>query len=295
MSFPVFWLPLLVAHTAAISSEAQAPEAAPQFASAVHALADQGYQVRDLQTRATDGGLELGLVLASEHRAQRLSVRFDEQTGSFSDFAQNASEMPAEERDYLHGPALLEELSLSAPQTVGYDCADFYLDFGASSVSLAEHAFEVEIRSTTRRPGAALSSWLRDLLEEGELVDIRDERRDDGAEVSSEVVFVIDGNEGVSELRVAVDGNGRAQELRLVHSPATEVYKRYEEGDELRRALRSPIESLNFVFGDESDAAEFGAIELEMRFRPESKRPEPSSFRIDVAAFEEMSLAGCGC
>lgn len=293
MTLPAFWLPLLVAHTTAIPPDAPAQREAAQFASAASQLADQGYQLRDLQTRVALEGIEFAIVLADDRSAQSLSVYYNHDTENFSRYTQHAVAMPTEERHYLHGEELLEELSLSAPQRIDFECADYYLDFGLRSVSLAEHAFETELRKTAQRPERALSRWLRALLADGELVDIRDESYDNGATVAPEVVFVVDGSEGVQELRATIDGRGRVQEVRLLHSPATPIYKRYEQGQKLREALRRPIASINFAFSDAEDAGELEAIELDLQFAGEVKNAK--SFRIRSGDFAEAGAGGCGC
>ncbi len=295
MSIPLFWLPFLAAHTAPISPAPLHIDAAPRFAHAFTELADAGYQLRDLHTHMSAKGGEVELVLASDHDAQALSLRFDEGAKTFSEFAQVRTTLPTEARIYQHQAELFDELRLSAPQALGFDCADVYLDFGSRSVSLAEGAFEVQVRSTRKRPGSALSSWLGELLEEGELVEVRDDRYDDGAQVSAEVAFVFDGAEGVQELRVAVDEDGHPTELRLVHSPGTEVFKRYHDSAGLRAGIARPIESLSFVFPEEGAPDQFDAAALELRFAKRGSATRARSMRVDMKAFEALAIDECGC
>ncbi len=131
---------------------------------------------------------------------------------------------------------------------ISYDCADFYLDFGSSSVSLAQDDFSVVLWSSGDRPGEALSQWLADSLAGGELIDIRDERVDDGAAVTDQVIFVADTEEGVEEMTVELASTGAPRYLKLRHRGGPSYFGAHPASAALRAlASKSPIRRLQFL------------------------------------------------
>lgn len=261
MTLPLLCLPLLFAHSASLASgpasshpasSAAKPAAAPAFSEAVTQRAEAGWHLRDVQTTERPEGLVLSLTLAGQRRAERLSLTYDLGEQRFGRFARKPVLVPEEEREYQSESMLFEELSLGPPRAVSYDCADFYLDFGSRAVSLSDAAFEVEVVSTDDRPGAALGAWLSELLAAGELVDVRDERWDDGAEVRAEVVFAIDSDQGPMELRAELSQEGEVIFVSMHHTPGRSIWRRYVHSRELQQVLAKGrgVTRLGFVGGD---------------------------------------------
>jgi hypothetical protein len=291
MSISIYWLPMLLAHSASAGAPqpaAVAPDpvadAAPQWAAAVTQRADAGWHLRDLSSSHDADAIRLSITLASSGRAERMSVQYDLASASFSEFAREKVALPTEERHYDNEQVLFEELSLSAPRAVNIDCADFYLDFGSRSVSFAEDDFVVSLWSTGRRPGARLSTWLVASLKDGQLVDIRDERSDDGAEVRSEVVLVVDSAEGVEEMRVELGPDGAPTYLRLQHTPGNTQWAPHPDGETPRQlAAGAAIEGLRFS-GEDFDHAPELQIDL----------AQDAQVTLDLGAFE-AGEDECGC
>jgi hypothetical protein len=183
---------------------------------------------------------------------------------------------------------LFEEVVLGAPTGIGFDCADFYLEFGASGVSLATHDFVVPLWSETEAPGERLSFWLSQSLRYGTLVDVRDERVDDGAEVKQEVVFVMDGPEGVEEMRVSLGSKGQPVHLELIHSPGTPVWGSYPHGDKLQALVaKSAIAKLSFPASNELLEETSPTVLIEF--------DDSSQFKVRLEELEQEAEGFCGC
>jgi hypothetical protein len=287
MNIVFFWLPVVLAHTTAdpvtVPAKADIP-AAQAWADAVTERADQGWHLRDMATSQDSDGIQISLTLASSDHAELFSLSYQVGESSFAEFGQRAVALPTEARDYLAERTLFEELSTGAPTAISLDCVDFLLDFGTTSVPLAEDDFELPLWSTGRRSGAALSSWLADSLDGGQLIDIRDERVDDGAKVVAQVVFVVQSESGVEEMRVDLSANGAPRHLHLIHSPRSGHWESHPAGEELRSiAAKSAIRKLHF--GDDDMGA---APKLQI------KAGQGAAMALDLAEFSPGEEA-CGC
>jgi hypothetical protein len=288
MSIPAFLIPILLAHSAGQlapepASKAASPAAA-SWAAAITKRADAGWQLRDLSSSHGADGVFLSMTLASARRAERLTVNYDQGSQSFGDFQRERVAVPSEKRRYDNERALFEELSMGAPVAIDFGCADFYLDFGSRSVSLGEDDFRVSLWSTETQPGVALSTWLSSSLEEGELVDIRDERFDNGAEVRAEVVFVVESDSGVEEMRVALGPDGKPAHLQLQHAPAASGWSSHPASARLRQlASDASIQALHFSDEDWPDA---GTLRIELE--------GDSQVELGLGEFEAEE-GECGC
>lgn len=287
MSIPMIWLPIILTQALGTTPEG-AQRAAPEFQAAITARADLGWRVRDLQTVDAEGGIDLSIVMAGQRRAQRISLQYNPETEVFGSFQVETVAMPTEDRVYAQEAILLEELSLGQPLAIEYDCADFYLNFGKTGVSLSDSDFRVQLQSAHKRPGAALSSWMSELLEHGELVDLRDERSDDGADVTQKLVFVLDTEEGLHELEAELGTSGKVLSASLHHTPGIEAWGRYQESPELNSLLSSgrPVTKLRFVEGEWAEP-----VQLEMEFAG------GKTHTLEFEEFADDAFIGehCGC
>lgn len=248
MNIAFFWFPIVLAHTTPAAAPAQEIPAGPAWAQAVTERADKGWHLRGVESNHDAQGISISLTLASDSKAEQFSVRYAPSDKSFTDFAKTDVALPTEDREYAVEGRLFEEFSTGAPVAIDSDCADFYLDFGSSSVSLADDAFSVALWSTGRKPGPRLASWLSTSLAEGQLIDIRDERIDDGAEVVGQVIFVVDSAEGVEEMTVELSAQGAPVHLQVEHSPGGAHWAQHPSSEALRElAKSSSIRRLQFA------------------------------------------------
>ncbi len=274
-----FWFPLVLAHSTPAPPPVAAPEqvipAAQAWTDALVNRADRGWELRDLDSSYDEDTIKISLTMASDARAERLTISYQTGSESFSEFTRQAVALPTEARHYQTAQLLFEELSTGAPLAVNYDCADFYLDFGSSSVSMAEDDFSVPLWSTGHKPGRRLSRWLSTSLSEGQLIDIRDERVDDGAEVVGQVIFVVDSADGIEEMTATLGANGAPVHLEVQHSPGGSYWESHPAGEALQElASSAAIRRLNFAAPDFSSAPK---LEIVVSGK--------SSMTLDLSAF----------
>ena len=207
-------LPLIAAHTVGLGAPASTPAPAPtpeqSFASLMSEREAAGFRLSDLDVAGQGDTVELRFELSNEIAAESLRLSYSLKAARFTDFVRVGAELPTEDREYPQAAQLFEELAIGAPLGLSSDCEDYYFDFGSRAVSLDEEGFRVLIDEVDDAAGQALSHWMLELLEEGgELVDVRDEREDDGAEVTRFMVFALAASDGVHELRAELDDGDR--------------------------------------------------------------------------------------
>ena len=256
MNLALFWFPVVLAHSTPTAAPAKPAAATPErvipaqqaWADALTQRAELGWELRDLDSSHGSESIEISMTMASETRAERFRISYELGTESFSEFNRQVVALPSEARQYDAAALLFEELSTGAPVAINFDCADFYLDFGSSSVSLAQDNFSVPLWSTGHKPGKALSRWLSTSLSEGQLIDIRDERVDDGAEVVGQVIFVVDSADGIEEMTVELGANGAPVHLQVEHSPGGSHWGAHPSSEALQElASSATIRRLNFA------------------------------------------------
>jgi hypothetical protein len=284
MNIAFFWLPIVLAHTAPVPATPEVIPAGAAWAQAVSRRADAGWHMRDLTSSHDGQGIEISLTLASKTKAERLSLRYQPESESFSDFSKAIVSLPTEARRYENEQELFEELRTSPPLAINYDCADFYLNFGSISVSLSQDDFSVPLWSSANRPGRALSRWLSAALADGELVDIRDEREDNGAQVVAKVVFVVETAEGVEEMTVELGEQGAPNFLSVEHSPGGSHWAGHPSSASLRAlASSAAIRRLRFVAEGFEEAPEL-----------QISTAGQESLNLDLGAFS-ADEEECGC
>jgi hypothetical protein len=254
MNLVFFWFPVVLAHSTPAPGP-PAPKATPErvipaeqaWADGLSKRSDLGWELRDLDSSHAGETIEISVTMASQAHAERFRISYQMDSESFSDFSREAVTLPTEARQYEAASLLFEELSTGAPVAVSYDCADFYLDFGSSGVSLDQDDFSVPLWSTGHKPGRALSRWLSSSLSEGQLIDIRDERIDNGADVVSQVIFVVDSAEGIEEMTVELGSKGQPVHLQVQHSPGGWHWDEHPSSEALQTlASAGAIRRLNF-------------------------------------------------
>lgn len=284
MSISLLVLPLLFAHATQV---AKVSELAPAdgFAQEMTRLADAGYHLRDVETSEIGEQVRLALTMANSKRARKLSLVWNPEAQSFGSFAQQKSEMPTEMRNYAFEAALIEELGYGAPSALGTGCASLNVEFGPGVVSVGSEKFEVVVSRERRAAGKSLSKWLARNLEEGELVDLRDERTDNGAQVRRFVVLVVESDEGIHEVRTQINSAGKPLSFVVLHTPGQRPWRRYTGGTSLGQRLDKSggVVSMNFA-----DSGEFGSLSLNI----ELENSETISFGESDFQEEESP---CGC
>ncbi len=299
MSISLLWAPLLFVHTstfaapaAIVASPASPPvqvarsqaKASPQQRMAHHItrLAQAGWHLRDLQREDNPGEREVrvSFTMARGKRAKTASIVYNFERHSFAEFRLSPAPAPTERRLYASESALFEELSYGAPLGIAEGCSDLWLQFSGRDVSLSDAGFEVLLRENSGpKAGASLTQWLGNALRHGELVEVRDERFDDGALVTQSVVFVLDTDGGFTEIRATLDVLGAVSKVSEHHTPGVSFSRRYTKSARLAELVSEGgrIVALGFVGED-----------LGIRF-------ENGSY----AAFEETDFErgelDCGC
>lgn len=265
MNLALFWIPVVLAHSTPTTAPTATPEqeipAQQAWADALTQRAELGWELRDIGSSHEKEAIEISMTMASETRAERFRISYQVGSESFSAFSRQVVALPSEAREYDAAALLFEELSTGAPVAVNFDCADFYLDFGSSSVSLAQDNFSVPLWSTGHRPGKALSRWLSTSLSEGQLIDIRDERVDDGADVVGQVIFVVDSPDGIEEMTVELGANGAPVHLQVQHSPGGSHWGAHPGSEALQElASSATIRRLNFAVSGFVEAPKLNVV-----------------------------------
>ncbi len=281
MSIPLLLLPLLFPHSAQLGPAQVDP--GTRFAHEVTQLADSGWTVRDLQSEEIGEQLSLSLTMANAKQAEELSFVWDFRTQQFTKFVRHHTALPSETRNYTFEAALLDELSYGAPTSIDTGCADTFMSFGETEVIVNSDDYEVALSYIEDKAGTALASWLRRTLGNGELVDVRDELHDTGAQVERFIVLLMDGDEGLLQAKVQVNRQGKPLSFSVAHTPGQTVWRRYSAGSALADTLAEGevIRSLKMNEGD-------GRISLTIDLG------NGEQIAIGESDFEDDD-EGCGC
>jgi hypothetical protein len=288
MAFPVFLASVVFA--AGVSAKApQSPET--RFAERVSLRAQAGWHLRAVTVDDARQTTSLTLTLQSPAggEAERFELRFDEGEGRFESFAWQSLGKPIlEAREYDFEAELYESLQHGAPLALDPGCVDYFLEFRGRSVALDSEGYTVQVATEEHRAGEAVSGWLAELLEDGELVDVRDERDDNGAEVKASAVLVVNGDQGPHTITAELDGRGMITAAELRYAPGLAAYRAYQKPRALGKALLKgrAVESMRFVMDSWEATAR---LELTM---------QSGLAVIDFADFQERGVDEddfCGC
>jgi hypothetical protein len=217
---------------------AERPE--KKFSQRVSLRAGEGWTLRELQVDDASSTMLISLTLADKAgKAERLELGWNETTGAFSSYAvRDLARAPMERREYDAQDELFEALQLGPPRGISPGCEDYLMEFAGRSVALDPEGYSVEVATSKGRADAAVATWLMELLEDGELVDVTDERDDNGATVQASVLFVVMSDEGAHTITAALDRRGAVASAELRYRPQAEVFRSYSASAELMQALR---------------------------------------------------------